>query len=46
VIKHALIEDSGLFEFLEIHTAAILARDSAILLEMLRRSCEIKQRIV
>ena len=45
-IKHSIIADSDLFSFLEVHTEEILKRKSAILQEMVLRSCGIKKSIV
>ena len=46
VIKHAMIRDHDLFDFLDEYSTAILAKDKGILVEMLRRSCEIKAGVV
>jgi len=45
-IKHALIDDLGLFEFLEEHKVQIRNRESAIYREMVTRSLAVKVRIV
>lgn len=46
VIKHALIKSPELFHWMEKNKAAILECDSAILAEMIERSCNIKAAIV
>jgi 3-dehydroquinate synthase len=45
-VKHSIIADSELFAFLESNTEDILIRKSAILQEMVLRSCNIKKSIV
>ncbi|MBI5092046.1 MAG: 3-dehydroquinate synthase [Candidatus Hydrogenedentes bacterium] len=45
-IKHGIIEDEGLFEFMERNAPAILAKDLTALETPVRRSCEIKSAIV
>ncbi|MDZ7308858.1 MAG: 3-dehydroquinate synthase [candidate division KSB1 bacterium] len=46
VVKHAVIADAAYFEYLRAHLAAILALDQPVLVEVIRRSCEIKSAIV
>jgi 3-dehydroquinate synthase len=46
VVKYGLICDTELFDWLEQHAAALLARDSEALLHVIERSCRIKARIV
>jgi 3-dehydroquinate synthase len=46
VVKHAVIADAGLFEFLENSAAALLARGPDALTEMLARSIRIKIDVV
>lgn len=46
VVKHAMIMDRKLFEFLEENVSAILSKDKKILVEMLKRSCAIKAEVV
>ena len=46
VIKTALIGDAALFGFLEAERAAVMARDPAVVEEMIRRSLLVKGRIV
>jgi len=46
VIKYGLICDAGFFAWLEAHIEALLAGDSAALVHVIRRSCEIKAEIV
>jgi 3-dehydroquinate synthase len=45
-IKHGIIADADLFEFLERESARVLAMDREALLVPVRRSCEIKAAIV
>ncbi|KUO58790.1 MAG: 3-dehydroquinate synthase [Gracilibacter sp. BRH_c7a] len=45
-IKHALVADSMLFEFIEDHTADILNRDPKIMKELAMRSMAVKVKIV
>lgn len=45
-IKHGVIADAALFEFMEAHADAILARDHAALETPILRSCEIKADVV
>ena len=46
VIKYGVIADAGLFSWLEEHLDDLLALDAAALLHVVRRSCEIKARVV
>ena len=46
VIKHGVIADAELFEYMESHVDAILAKDLDTLLYPVKRSCEIKAAIV
>ena len=46
VIKTALIGDAGLFEVLSAERAAVMAREPAVVEEMIRRSLVVKGRIV
>lgn len=46
VIKHGVIADAELFEYMEQNSAAILAKDLAALRYPVQRSCEIKSAIV
>jgi 3-dehydroquinate synthase len=46
VIKYGLIDDAGFLAWLEQHLDALLALDPAALAHAVRRSCEIKARIV
>lgn len=46
VIKYGLIRDVEFFDWLENHIAAITARDSALLIEAIRRSCTNKAEVV
>ena len=46
VVKYGLICDRPFFEWLEAHIDALLARDPAALAGAIRRSCELKARIV
>ena len=45
-VKHALVADPEYLEWLRAHAAAIAARDAVVLGELVRRSVEIKARIV
>lgn len=45
-VKHALIEGDDLLDWHERSAAAILARDPAALIQLVRRNCEIKARVV
>lgn len=46
VVKHGVIADAALFEYLEGHAAALRAKDLAALEYPVRRSCEIKAAVV
>ncbi|MGH8207628.1 MAG: 3-dehydroquinate synthase [Steroidobacteraceae bacterium] len=46
IIKYGLICDAAFFEWLEAHVDALRAREPAALAYAIRRSCEIKARIV
>ncbi|HVO46939.1 MAG TPA: 3-dehydroquinate synthase [Steroidobacteraceae bacterium] len=46
VIKYGLICDAAFFTWLETHAGELLAGDTAALAHVIRRSCEIKARIV
>ncbi len=46
VIKYGVISDAGLFSWLEEHLDDLLALDAAALLHVVRRSCEIKAKVV
>lgn len=46
VVKYGLIDDLGFLEWIERHLDALLALDAAALAHAVRRSCEIKARIV
>lgn len=46
VVKHALIADVALFEFLETHTPAVLAREADAVAEMVPRAARVKAEIV
>jgi 3-dehydroquinate synthase len=46
VVKHGVIADRRYFEYLESHRKPLLARDPAVLLHVVRRSCEIKAAVV
>ena len=46
VIKYGLICDAALFAWLEAHLDELIARDTAALAHVIRRSCEIKAAIV
>ena len=45
-IKHGVIADAALFEYMEINARAILAKDLAALQQPVKRSCEIKAGVV
>lgn len=45
-IKHGLISDPFLFNFLETHAEAIVKKDPTLVFEMIVRSCEIKKKII
>ena len=46
IMKHAVIADARLFSFIEKNVKKILAKDEKVLIELIRRSCEIKARVV
>ena len=46
VVKHALLADANYLTWLEEHVEAIKVLDSAVLAEMVRKSCQIKSGIV
>lgn len=46
IVKHALIRDRVYFEFLETNLEGILAVETDLMAEAIRRSCEIKSEIV
>lgn len=46
VVKHSLLRDRGLFAVLEDQTAAVLARDPALLEDLVERNCRIKGAVV
>ncbi|MGH8290788.1 MAG: 3-dehydroquinate synthase [Steroidobacteraceae bacterium] len=46
VIKYGLICDAGFFDWLEAHLDELLAGDASALVHVIRRSCEIKAKIV
>ncbi len=46
VVKYGVILDAEFFAFLEANVAAILARDAGAVQHIVRRSCELKARIV
>jgi 3-dehydroquinate synthase len=46
VIKYGVIYDSALFDRIEEHVKAIRSLDRSLLLELVRRSCEIKAEVV
>ncbi len=46
IIKHALIKDKKLFDFIEKNLDRILNKDKNILIRLIKRSCEIKADIV
>jgi len=45
-IKHGIIADEGLFQFMEDHAAKILAKDQEALAVPILKSCEIKSAVV
>lgn len=45
-IKHSLISDKDFFYFIENHYEALLSRDTALLHEMVIRSCQIKKEVI
>lgn len=46
VVKYGLIADGALFGWLEANAPALLARDTAALVHVIRRSCELKAEVV
>jgi len=46
IIKHALIQDRGLFSFIDKNLKKILNKDESTLTKLIKRNCEIKARIV
>lgn len=46
VVKYGVILDEGFFSYLERHVEAINSRDSAVLEQLIRRSCELKAQVV
>jgi 3-dehydroquinate synthase len=46
VIKYGVILDSSFFEYLESHANSILAREEKALIEIIRRSCQLKAQVV
>lgn len=46
IVKHGLIFDAGYYEKLEKHTDLFAKKDPAYLIEIIRRSCEIKASVV
>ncbi|MGI8978057.1 MAG: 3-dehydroquinate synthase [Pirellulaceae bacterium] len=46
VVKYGVILDEEFFKYLETHVAEIIARDTATLLHLVRRSCELKAQVV
>jgi 3-dehydroquinate synthase len=46
VVKYGVILDAEFFAFLEANAAAVLRRDSDVVLEMVRRSCRLKADVV
>jgi len=46
VVKHGVIADAAFFDYLEENSADIIAKDDAAMTEIVRRSCEIKARVV
>lgn len=45
-VKHAIIADEAFLHWHERHAAAILSRDAATLVQLIRRNCEIKAAVV
>lgn len=45
-VKHAIIADEAFLHWHEQHAAAILSRDAATLVHLIRRNCEIKAAVV
>ncbi|MFO0900937.1 MAG: 3-dehydroquinate synthase [Pirellulales bacterium] len=46
VVKYGVILDAAFFEFLEANTAALLAREPAVLAQAIARSCRLKADVV
>ncbi len=46
VVKYGVIWDKGLFEYFEQNIDALLKRDKAVLLKIVKRCCEIKAEVV
>lgn len=46
VVKYGVIEDSAFFEFLEQHSDDLLAKDGAVLSQVILRCCAIKAEVV
>lgn len=46
VVKYGVILDAEFFQYLESHVAEINARDTAALMHLVRRSCELKAQVV
>lgn len=46
IIKHALIKDKDLFNFIEKNMDKIIGKDKQTLINLIKRNCEIKARIV
>ena len=46
VVKYGAVDDAAFFDWLETHAEALARRDPAALVHAIRRSCEIKARIV
>lgn len=46
IIKHGLIKDIDYYSWLKSHRDEILSKDTQILLDMIERSCQIKQAVV
>lgn len=46
VVKYGVIWESEFFAYLEEHSKEVLARDTRVLVEIIRRSCKIKAQIV
>lgn len=46
IIKHGLIRDKDYYCWLQSHREAILVKDTGVLLDMIERSCQIKQAVV
>lgn len=46
VVKHGVIRDRSLFEYLEQNAAAVLAQDPAVMAHVVERNCRIKAAVV